>query len=782
MKINFLKLVNRIKQLGTRPSIHHVDQSYERGQSIVLIALMLIGLLAIAALVLDGGNAYAQRRRMQNAADAGALAGAQELDSSARAKKQGYPSATDCTIHDAINEYTYTRNGAKTFAANWVNTGGSIGAAFTCDGGTPPSNAIGVQVIANTDFNTFFAVLLGNPIGAVSAVSASAFGGVQSPGDSLQPLARKCDQPNDSNHMCGLTYGQSYDIWQGGEPGNFGWLSWAGCNSATCLEDNLAPGNVVNDYVDPVGNCTTLQIGCWVQGAPGVKNAKAVRDNLDSWVTLGAAGTPMIIVIYDTSSGSGSGANYHIVGFASFILQSYDLPGGSVIGKFIQWVIPGQVCSNCNNYGLTSIHLVGAIIPTPTATSPLPPTSTYTPVPTSTPLPPTNTPVPPTPTNTPTSTPTPTITQTPTKTNTPTQTATNTATATITPTPTITQTPTKTNTPTITLTPTITPTPTRTATATQTATKTATPTNTPVPGQICVAVYNDLNGDSNRDAGEPLLAGAQVTVAGAGTGTTDGIALLCFPNLLAGNYTVTETDPPGYSSTSPSIITAVVASGFTTNVDFGDWIPSCSAIGTDSTSAAVSVGSVTSLSWQHTVGSAQNRILVVGVSYSGIAAASSVTYGGAGLTKIGSTHTAANVNGLDLWYMIAPPTGTANVVVTFSSATKIIGGSRSFRAVSQTTPLGTFSQAIGSDKNANVTVSSAIGQIVLDVLSANQPTNGVTVGAGQAQQWMLETGTTSSDVLGAGSTESGTPPVTMSWQLASRQDWAVGAVPINKCQ
>src|SRR4030066_14932 len=50
--------------------------SSERGQGLVLVALMFLALVAIMALVLDGGNAYAARRQAQNAADAGALAGA----------------------------------------------------------------------------------------------------------------------------------------------------------------------------------------------------------------------------------------------------------------------------------------------------------------------------------------------------------------------------------------------------------------------------------------------------------------------------------------------------------------------------------------------------------------------------------------------------------------------------------------------------------------------------------------------------------------------------------
>jgi hypothetical protein len=51
----------------------------QRGQALVLIALAMIAMLAMLALVLDGGNTFMNRRAMQNAADAGALAGARQL-------------------------------------------------------------------------------------------------------------------------------------------------------------------------------------------------------------------------------------------------------------------------------------------------------------------------------------------------------------------------------------------------------------------------------------------------------------------------------------------------------------------------------------------------------------------------------------------------------------------------------------------------------------------------------------------------------------------------------
>jgi len=57
--------------------------SDERGQIIVLVAILMIGLVAVVGLVTDGGLVFSQRRDLQNVADAAALAGAMQIDENA---------------------------------------------------------------------------------------------------------------------------------------------------------------------------------------------------------------------------------------------------------------------------------------------------------------------------------------------------------------------------------------------------------------------------------------------------------------------------------------------------------------------------------------------------------------------------------------------------------------------------------------------------------------------------------------------------------------------------
>ena len=51
----------------------------ERGQAMVLVVFAIIGMLTVAGLAIDGGRLHSQRRQVQNAADAAALAGARAL-------------------------------------------------------------------------------------------------------------------------------------------------------------------------------------------------------------------------------------------------------------------------------------------------------------------------------------------------------------------------------------------------------------------------------------------------------------------------------------------------------------------------------------------------------------------------------------------------------------------------------------------------------------------------------------------------------------------------------
>lgn len=131
-----------------------------------------------------------------------------------------------------------------------------------------------------------------------------------------------------------------------------------------------------------------------------------------------------------------------------------------------------------------------------------------------------------------------------------------------------TPTPTPTPTPNDTATPTATPTP----TATLTPTPTATPTPTSVPARVRGVIYEDANGNGERDPAEQALAGAELHLTGPGVDQsiiTAADGLYSFANLSGGQYTLAETPPPGYGPSMPaSPITLTLGSGADSTLDF----------------------------------------------------------------------------------------------------------------------------------------------------------------------------------------------------------------------
>ena len=77
--------------LGRRAAGLHRDR---RGSASVMVALLLLGLAAVSGLVADGGMVLAERRALQNLADAAAASGAMQLDVAAY-RGPGAPVALD---------------------------------------------------------------------------------------------------------------------------------------------------------------------------------------------------------------------------------------------------------------------------------------------------------------------------------------------------------------------------------------------------------------------------------------------------------------------------------------------------------------------------------------------------------------------------------------------------------------------------------------------------------------------------------------------------------------
>ena len=182
-----------------------------------------------------------------------------------------------------------------------------------------------------------------------------------------------------------------------------------------------------------------------------------------------------------------------------------------------------------------------------------------------------------------------------------------------------------------------------------------------------------------------------------------------------------------------------------------------------------------------------NNVLVVGVSMnitgnSG-ATVTSVTYNGAALTLAGVHNDAGSTRRVEIWYLVAPATGTHNVVVNLSSPVDAVVGATNVPGSDQTSPIRDFVSGDGAGGAiATLNVPSANGDTVVDALAIGGAQTVTAYGPTQTQAWASSTGATASDVSGSGSTRAGAASVPLSETFSANSNWSVGAVSVRPFQ
>jgi len=153
----------------------------EIGQSLVIVALGLVAFVAMLALVIDGANAYAAKRQAQNAADAGALAGAQYM------------------CQHMVDD-TYVISNTILTANQYAVLNDAIDPADV----NPNLSAATVVVTATVKRDTFFAGVIGFSQVTPVAVAKAA---CQNPGVGVLPVAWSCREDVTGNLNCAQDYG-----------------------------------------------------------------------------------------------------------------------------------------------------------------------------------------------------------------------------------------------------------------------------------------------------------------------------------------------------------------------------------------------------------------------------------------------------------------------------------------------------------------------------------------------------------------------------------------------
>ncbi|WP_027937297.1 pilus assembly protein TadG-related protein [Anaeroarcus burkinensis] len=290
-----------------------------RGATLVLVAAALFMLLGISALAVDAGFLYWNKAQVQTAADAAALAGAQELRHSPEA---------------AANE-------ARAYAA----LNGRAGDVVTPD--TTVADQVTVTVWRMVDL--YFANIFGVPQWPVHATATA---GLQ-PATGVAGIVPFGIVLNEA-----LTYGTKVTLKYGsggGYNGNFQALALGGTGASNYL------ANIEHGYGGVV------HIGDWIQTETGnmagpTLTGVSYRVNEDPGVTYLNVqdGSARIIVVPMLTSFVVSGrTDVQIAGFAAFFLEGTGKHGNEnyVTGYFLKFVTPGEGGSN-PDWGVYTTKLI----------------------------------------------------------------------------------------------------------------------------------------------------------------------------------------------------------------------------------------------------------------------------------------------------------------------------------------------------------------------------------------------------------------------------------------
>lgn len=356
----------------------------QRGQSIPLIALLIVVLVGAAGLAVDVGNNYAQQRNTVRATNAAALAGMNALI-------QG---GTDQSVSQVIQQSLRSNNIDGVFDDNNVDTrqadqrliqayyldskGNYLATCTIGSCGTVPSGVTYIQVKVNGDVNTYFARVLDRP---TLPVKAQAYAGRCSPVEGVYPIGvqssnldqngflppqNPADLPyykiyKDSTYPNGLTQRRIYLRDEANSPGNFSFLRWKATNSAGSNTEMVSmlsgPGNLADGFDEGLvkNGVTTwpdtnsqppmvagkvvypvkpheINAGDWVYANSGLGLSSGVTSAIQDHITRKDV---LILPIVKPAVGTGANATFQIAGLASFYVVGL---GGNGANSYLDLV------------------------------------------------------------------------------------------------------------------------------------------------------------------------------------------------------------------------------------------------------------------------------------------------------------------------------------------------------------------------------------------------------------------------------------------------------------
>jgi len=272
--------------------------SNERGAAGAMVAVMVLVLIGAGAMAVDVGQIYAERAELQNGADAGAIAVAQICASGGGCTQAQANAAAAALANSNARDNASTVKSVDLSVANQVTVKTS-----TLDG---KSGAGFLHKMFASALNV-----------APATVGATAVAGLSFPGaGGAFPLAfsNKC-----------------FDLTGAVATGSKQKISWKPGTTCTNPSGQVVPGGW-GWLSDPDGDCYAVtSTGNVVGTDPGNDKPSQCATILQGWINTMAAGQVVEVTfpVFDTTTGTGNGALYHIIGYATFKILGWKFGNGS---------------------------------------------------------------------------------------------------------------------------------------------------------------------------------------------------------------------------------------------------------------------------------------------------------------------------------------------------------------------------------------------------------------------------------------------------------------------
>jgi Flp pilus assembly protein TadG len=304
----------------------------ERGQAFVLATVAMLACCGMAALVLDVGNWFRDKRRLQSTSDAAALAGAQQLPDDAAAAR--------ATALNYANQ-----NGGDVAGANIVITSQyqANDTIFVKAQRNSPGIFTKVVGIGGADITASAKARVGPPAQALHVAPMVVFCG--------HSLIQNCN----GGHTPEFNVPTTLDYDPMGAPGAFGMLDLNGEGGTVGADEE---GEWILHGFDKY-----LGLGKY-KSDPGAKfSSENVSGALDDRI-----GTVLLFPVFKTLTGGGSNADYDIIGWIGFHLTGYEVHGNNATleGYFTTYIAQGILAQSgpgsggvpSSLFGVKSIQLI----------------------------------------------------------------------------------------------------------------------------------------------------------------------------------------------------------------------------------------------------------------------------------------------------------------------------------------------------------------------------------------------------------------------------------------